>query len=172
MTSQMQDFVTEQMQAFAGQAQQFGTDPLAAMREGVAYSADGLRSLEQPVRAAARSGVQLASLSHQTAQELIALQSQIVTATLGEMAAGFERAAQAKDLAALVSAQADVLRLSAERLVNDANRAMQIFAAAGRGLQQVGADTYEQVAKPAAEQVARATRARTSAKTARKAKAA
>ena len=34
MFNQVQDFVTEQMQAFAGRAQQFGTDPLTAVREG------------------------------------------------------------------------------------------------------------------------------------------
>ena len=151
MTSQMQDFVTEQMQAFAGQAQQFGTDPLATVREGMAYSVDGLKSLGQPVRAVAHSGVQLSSLSHKTAQELIELQSQMMTAALGEMADGLERAAQAKDLAALVSAQAEALRLSAERLVNDANRAMQIFTAAGRGMQEISVETYEKVARPAAK---------------------
>ena len=172
MINPMQDFVTEQMQAFAGQAQQFGADPLAAVREGVAYSVDGLKSLEQPVRAAAQSGVQFTSLSHKTAQELIELQSKMMTAALGEMAEGLERAAQAKDLAALVSAQAEALRLSAERFVNDANRALQIFTAAGRGMQEIGAETYEKVAKPAAEHAARATRARASAKTARKTKAA
>lgn len=138
MFSQMQDFITEQMQVFTGQAQPFGTDPLAALREGVAYSVDGLRSLEQPVRAAARSGVRLTSLSHKTAQELIELQSEMMASALDEMAAGFERAAQAQDLAALVNAQAEAWRLSAERFVNDANRAMQIFAAAGRGMQEIG----------------------------------
>jgi phasin family protein len=147
MFSQMQDFMTEQMQAFTGQAQPFSTDPLAAVREGVAYSVDGLRSLEQPVRAAARSGVQLTALSHTTAQELIELQSDMMASALGDMAGGFERAAQAQDLAALVSAQAEALRLSAERLVNDANRAMQIFAAAGRGMQEIGVATCETVAR-------------------------
>jgi phasin family protein len=151
MISQVQDLVTEQMQAFAGQAQRFGTDPLAAVREGVAYSVDGLKSLEQPVRAAARSGVQVTSLSHKTAQQLIELQSEMMASALGEMAEGLERAAQAKDLAALVSAQAEALRLSAERLVNDANRALQIFAAASRGMQEIGVETYEKVAKPAAK---------------------
>ena len=172
MINQMQDFVTEQVQAFAGHAQQFGTDPLATVREGMAYSVDGLKSLEQPVRAAARSGVQLASLSHKTAQELIELQSQMMTAALGEMAEGLERAAQAKDLAALVSAQAEALRLSAERLVNDANRALQIFTAAGRGMQEISVETYEKVARPAAEQAVRATKAKASAKTPRKMKVA
>lgn len=149
MISQMQDFVTEQMRAFTGQAQQFGTDPLAAVREGLAYSVDGLKSLKQPVRVAARSGVHLSAVSQKAFQDMIGLQSEMVTSTLTEIAEGLERAARAKDMAALVSAQADALRLSAERLVNDTNRAMEIFAAAGRGVQQVAVETYEKVAKPA-----------------------
>jgi hypothetical protein len=91
----------------------------------------------------------------------------MMTAALGEMAEGLERAAQAKDLAALVSAQAEALRLSAERLVNDTNRALQIFTAAGRGMQEISVETYEKVARPAAEHAVRATKAK--AKTPRKA---
>lgn len=171
MFNQFQDFVTEQMQAFTGRAQQFGADPLTAVREGATYSADSLEALKQPVRVAARSGVQLSSLTHKTAQELIELQSHIVTSSLTEIAEGLERVAQAKDFAALVSAQSTALQRSAERLASDANRAMEIFAAAGRGVQQVATETYEKVAKPVAV-APRAGKARGARKTKAKAKAA
>jgi phasin family protein len=148
--NQMQDFVNEQMQVLAGQAQQFGTDPLAAMRQGLAYSVDGLKSLEQPVRLAARSSVQLTEVTQKALEDLIHLQTEMVTSALNEVAAGFERAAHAKDAAALVGVQSDALRASAERLVNDANRALEIFTTASRGVQQVATQAYEQVAKTAA----------------------
>ncbi len=148
MLNQVQDYMNEQFQTLAGQAQRFGADPLAAVREGMAHSVGGLKSLRQPVRAAARSGVKLSALTHETAQELIQLQSQMVTATLTEMAEGLERVAQAKDFGSLVSAQADALRQTAERFVGDANRAVEIFTSAGRGLQGVVVEAYEKVAKP------------------------
>lgn len=164
MFNQMQDYMNEQMQAFAGQAQQLGADPLAAVREGIARSAGGIKSLRQPVHAAARSGVQLSALTHETAQQLIELQSQMMTAALTEMAEGIERASQAKDFAELVTTQADALRQSAERLVNDANRALEIFTTAGRGVQTVAVETYEKVAKPAVQSTPHAAKPRRSRK--------
>ncbi len=168
MFNQFQDFVTEQMQALTGRAQQFGADPLTAVREGVTYSAGSLEALKQPVRVAARSGVQLSSLTHKTAQELIELQSQLMTSSLTEIAEGLERVAQAKDFAALVSAHSEALQRSAERLANDATRAMEIFASAGRGVQQVATESYHKVAKPVE---AVAPRARKTRRTTPKAKA-
>jgi phasin family protein len=73
----------------------------------------------------------------------------MVTSSLTEIAESLERAAEATDLAAFVSAQAEAARRSAERLAGDANRAMEIVATAGRGMQEVVAETYEKVAKPA-----------------------
>ena len=171
MLNQVQDYMNEQIQTFAGQAQRFGADPLAAAREGVAHSVSGLKSLRQPVRAAARSGVKLSALTHETAQELIQLQSHMVTATLTEMAESLERAAQARDFAALVSAQADSLRQSAERFVNDANRALEILTTAGRGVQTVAVEAYEKVAKPAEQPAPQAAPHTAKPRRSRKAKA-
>lgn len=160
MMSQVQDFVSEQMQALSGQAEQFTKDPFAAAREGFGYSVEGLKALQEPVRVAARSGVQLSSLSQKSLQQLIELQSDAVTATLSEIAEGLERAARAKDMAALVSAQAEALRLSAERMVSDANRALEIFTTAGRGTQQIVTETVEKLAKKPVEHVARTAKAK------------
>jgi phasin family protein len=171
MFNQVQDFVTEQMQAFAGRAQQFGADPLTAVREGAAYSADTLETVKQPVRLAARSSVQLSSLMQKTTQQLIELQSDMMTSSLTEIAQTLERAAEATDYAALVSAQAEAARKSAERLANDATRAMEIFLAAGRGVQQVAAETFEKAAKPV-ETATRARKPRGTNKAKAKAKAA
>jgi phasin family protein len=171
MLNQVQDYMNEQIQTFAGQAERFGADPLAAVREGMAHSVSGLKSLRQPVRAAARSGVKLSALTHETAQELIQLQSHMVTATLTEIAESLERAAQAKDFATLVSAQADALRQSAERFVNDANRAVEIFTTAGRGVQTVAVEAYEKVARPAEQAAPQAAPHTAKPRRSRKAKA-
>lgn len=168
MFSQVQDYMNEQMQAFVGQAQRFGADPLAAVRDGMAQSVDSLKSLRQPVRTAARSGIQFSELSHKTVQELIELQTKVTTAALTEIADGLERASQAKDFAELLTVQADALRQSAERVVNDATRALEILTGAGKGAQELAVETYQKVAKPAEEAAARATKPRRT----RKAKAA
>jgi len=169
MFNQMQDFVTEQMQAFTGRAQQLKDDPLTAVREGVSYSAETVEAFKQPVRFAARSSVQLSSLAHKTTQELIELQSHLMTASLTEMAESLERVAGATDFASLVSAQADAARRSAERLANDANRAIEIFATAGRGMQEVAVETYQKVATPAEVITPRARKTRRTAKSKTKA---
>jgi phasin family protein len=165
MLNQMQDYMNEQMQAFAGQAQRLAADPLTTVREGIAHSASGIKSLRQPVSAAARSGVQLSAVTHETAQQLIELQSRMMTAALTESAEGIERASETKDFTAFVSAQADVLRQSAERLVSDANRALEIFTTAGRSVQTVAAEAYERVAKPAVRSAPHAAKPRRSRKT-------
>lgn len=159
MINQVQDFISEQMQAFTSQAQQFGSDPLASVRDGVSYSVEGLNGLKQPVRVAARSGVELSALTQKTFEEAIELQSDMLTSALNEIAATLEHASRAKDLAGLMNGQAEALRASAERLVTDANRAMEIYARAGRGVQKIATETYEKVAKQA-EAAPRATKPR------------
>jgi len=146
MISQMQDFMNEQMQIFTGQAQKFGADPLEAVRESATYSADGLKSLKEQVRVAARSGVQL---SQKAAEELIGLQSEMITTALTEFAASLERAARARTLPELLSAQAEAVKANGERFLSDANRATAIFAEASRGVQKVATQAYEKAAKTA-----------------------
>lgn len=152
MLTQMQDFFAEQLEAFKGQVPTFDGEPLAAMRQGVTYSVEGLKSLERPVRIAARSSVKLSSVSQQAMQELIELQTDMVTSALTEMAAGLERVADAKDAVTFFDVQADAARARADRLVAGANRAMAIFTNAGHGVQQVIAEAYEQ-AQPVAKSV-------------------
>jgi len=149
MISQMQDFMNEQMQIFTGQAQKFGADPLEAVRESATYSADGLKSLKEQVRVAARSGVQLTEVSQKAAEELIGLQSEMITTALTEFAASLERAARARTLPELLSAQAEAVKANGERFLSDANRATAIFAEASRGVQKVATQAYEKAAKTA-----------------------
>lgn len=149
MISQMQDFMNEQMQILTGQAQKFGADPLVAVRESATYSADGLKSLKEQVRVAARSGVQLTAVSQKAAEDLIELQSEMITTALTEFASSLERAARAKTLPELLTEQAEAVKASGERFLSDANRATAIFAEAGRGVQKVATQAYEKAAKTA-----------------------
>jgi phasin family protein len=170
MINQMQDFMNEQVQILTGQAQKFGTDPLTGLRETLGYSVQGFESLKEPVRVAAKSGIQLSAVSQKAAQELIELQSGMLTAALTDVATSLERAASAKSLADLFSAQAETMKDSGERLVADANRAVGIFTDAGRGVQKIATQAYETVAKTgtAEPRAAKASRARKTKRASRK----
>ncbi len=155
MINQFQDFMNEQVQILSGQAQKFGADPFVAVRDSVAYSADGLKQLKEPVRFATRASLQLTALSQKTAEQLIELQSEMITSYLGEVASSLERAASAKSVAELLTEQTEAAKASGERFVNDANRAAAIFVEAGRGVQKVATQAYEKVVKTAEAEVAR-----------------
>ena len=103
----VKDFVSERVQGLAEQARELRTKPVENARKVAAKSADGIRGLREPVRAFARSGVKLSSISQSTAQSLIELQEQIVTSALTDAAAQLERAAATVSVTELVRDQRD-----------------------------------------------------------------
>ena len=163
MFNQIQDFMTEQTQALAGQAQKFRDDPVETVREAAVTSAEGIKSLKQPVRVIARSGVKLTAISQTALQGLIELQSEIVTSALTDAAVRLERAARADNVVDLLQEQAETLRATRDRIVDEANRAMAIFTHAGRDVAKVASQAYAKVVESDDE-------AAPAAKTTRKAK--
>ena len=171
MFNQIQEFMTEQTQALAGQAQKFRDDPVETVREAAMTSAEGIKSLKQPVRLIARSGVKLTAISQTALQGLIELQSEIVTAALTDAAVRLERAARADNVVDLLQEQAEALRATRDRLVDEASRAMAIFTHAGRDVRKVASQAYAKVVDTAEEElpVPRTPRARKTKRPARKA---
>jgi hypothetical protein len=145
MLNQIQDFVTEQTQALAGQAQKFRDDPVETVREAAVTSAVGIKSLKQPVRVIARSGVKLTAISQTALQGLIELQSEVVTSALTDAAVRLERAARADNVVELLQDQAEALRATRDRIVDEATRAMNIFRHAGRDVAKVASQAYAKV---------------------------
>ena len=146
----VKDFVSERVQGLAEQARELRTKPVENARKVAAKSADGIRGLREPVRAFARSGVKLSSISQSTAQSLIELQEQIVTSALTDAAAQLERAAATVSVTELVRDQAGVLRTARERIIEDMAQAVAILRDAGVDVRKVATQTYGQVrAKPA-----------------------
>jgi phasin family protein len=163
MISKVKDFVTEQSQALAEQAQKLGRQPVEAAREGAVKSAERIKALKDPVRALARSGVKLTAISQSTAQSLIELQADMVTSALTDAAAQLERAANTVSVRDLVRDQADVLKATRERIVSDITQAVTIFKDAGGDVRKVATHTYATVtgkgeAKPAAKKAKTAAR--------------
>jgi hypothetical protein len=145
MFNQIQEFMTEQSQALAGQAQKFRDDPVETVREAAVTSAEGIKSLKQPVRVIARSGVKLTAISQTALQGLIELQSEIVTSALTDAALRLERAARADNVIDLLQEQAEAMRATRDRIVDDASRAMAIFTHAGRDVRKLASQAYAKV---------------------------
>ena len=152
MINKIKDFVAEQSQAMAEQAQKLRKEPVQVARDAAVKSAERIKSLKDPIRTLLRSGVKLTAISQGTAQSLIELQAQIVTSALTEAAEQLERAARADNVMNLVRDQADVLRATRERIVTDISQAVAIFKDAGGDVRKVATQTYAKVAGKAEEE--------------------
>jgi hypothetical protein len=162
MIVEMQEFMNEQTQALAHQAQKFRRNPVGFMRKALVDSAEGFKSLKSPVRMVAHSGVKLTVVSQNALQGLIELQSEVITSALTGAATRFEHAAHAEDILELVRVQTDMLPATRDRIVDEATRGAAIFKDAGREVRKLALQTYGKVFEPVAKELpkAKATRAR------------
>jgi phasin family protein len=172
MASKIKNFVTEQAQALAEQAQKLRTQPVEAAREAAVKSAQRISAMRTAVRAMARSGVKLTAISQGTAQKLIELQEEIITSALTEASMQLERAARMDNVRDLLRDQSDVLRATRDRIVSDITQAVAIFKNAGGDLRKVATQTYSGVTSKAAPKAKKAPAKRKAKRARRKAKTA
>lgn len=151
MVVYLNEFASERRQVLAEQVHKFREQPVESMREVAVTSADGIKSLKAPVRAFAHSGVKLVAISQNTLQNLIELESEVVTSALTAAALRLERAAAAENVAYLVLEQAEMLGATRDRLADEVARAVEIFRVAGREVRKVGTHLYGQVFERAEE---------------------
>jgi hypothetical protein len=135
----------------AEQIVRFRDEPIETMREVAMSSAGGIKSLKTPVRSLAHSGVKLAAVSQNVVQNLIELESEVITSTLTAAAMRLERAAQAESVVDLVLDQMEMLGATRTRVVDHATRAVEIFKTSGRELRDVAMHAYEVVIKATEE---------------------
>jgi phasin family protein len=145
MITEMQEYVSEQTQALAVRARKFGKAPIKSARAVAISSADGIKSLKSPIRAIARAGVKFTAVSQSAMQSLIELESNMLTATMTDVATRLTRAARADGVVDMVRDQAETLRASGERIVSDATRAVEIVADAGQDIRKLATHAYESV---------------------------
>jgi predicted amino acid-binding ACT domain protein len=145
MVTRINEFASEQRQAFAEQVQKFREQPIESMREMAVTSASGIKSLKAPVRAFAHSGVKLTAVSQSAMRDLIELESEVVTSALTAAALRLERAVEAEDVVHLVLEQAEMLGATRDRIVDEVTRAVEIFRVTGREVRKVGTHLYGQV---------------------------
>ena len=144
----------------AEQIHRFRDEPIESMREVAMSSAGGIKSLKAPVRAFAHSGVKLATVSQNAMQNLIELESEVITSALTAAALRLERAARAESVVDLVLDQAELLGATRDRVVDHATRAIEIVKVSGRDLRDVARHAYEVVIKATEEKVPEVKKAR------------
>jgi phasin family protein len=149
MITEMQEFMSEQTQALASRARKLGKAPVKSARAAAVRSADGITTLKSPVRAISRAGVKLATVSMTAVQNLIELESDMVTSTMTDAATRLKKAARADGIVELVREQAETLRASGERIVGDATRAVEIVTDAGHDIRRIATQAIGSVAKVA-----------------------
>lgn len=166
MITQMQDFVADTTSALSGQVQKIRKESVETVREAVAGSAENLKSLKSPVRVIARSGVKLTVVSQTAVSSLIELQSDMLTSALSEAALRLEKAARAENVVELVRDQFGMLPATRARIVEDAQRAVEIFKVAGKDLKSVATHVYEVVIDTTEDKVPEVKSAKRKVKTA------
>lgn len=168
------EFLEEQTKGLAELAENLRKSRIAAARKAAMESAARIKSLNDRVRALARSGVRLTSISQGAAQSLIELQADIVTAALSDAAAQMERVAYTENVRDLARVQGEVLQAARQRIVEDIARTMAILKGAAGDVRKVAAPVRAAApAKPKkAVRRAAATRGRTKAKAKAKARVA
>ncbi len=160
MNVHIKEFRSERRRDLAEQMQRFRDEPIETLREVAVNSADGIKSLKAPVRAFAHSGVKLATVSQNALQNLIELESDVITSALNAAAMRLERAAKAEGVADLILDQADMLGATRDRIVDHATRAVEIFNITRRDLRGVARHAYEIAVKTTEEKVPEVRRAK------------
>jgi phasin family protein len=174
MIIEMKEYVAERGELLRGQVAKLRTTSVESVREAISGSVETIKSLKSPVRVIARSGVKLSTLSQEAVQNLIELQSEVLTSALTDVAARLERVTKADNLVELVREQIELAPATRARMVEDANRAVTIFKTAGREIRNVAVHAFETLAEKGKTEiaaVARPVRRKTAAKRARKAPA-
>lgn len=160
MIAHTNEFRSELRRDLSEQIHRLRDEPVESMREFAVSSADTLKSLKVHVRVFAHSGVKLAAVSQAAAQNLIELESEVITSALTAAAVRLERAAQAENLVDLILDQAEMLGATRDRIVDQATRAVGIVKVTGRDLRDVAQHTYERVVKMTEEEVPEVKRAK------------
>jgi hypothetical protein len=153
MVAHVNEFGSERRRDLLEQIHRFRDEPIETMRQVAVNSADSIKSLKTPVRAFEHSGAKLATVSQNAVQNLIELESEVITSALTAAAMRLERAAQAENVFDLVLDQTEMLGATRDRIVDQATRAVEIFKVTGRDVRDVARHTYERVIKATEEKV-------------------
>jgi phasin family protein len=164
MIVEVQEYVAERGELLRGQVRKLRDTSVETVREAITGSAESLKALKSPVRLIARSGIKLSAVSQEAVQNLIELQSEVVTAALTEVAVRLERATKADNFVELVREQIELTPATRDRIVEDATRAVTIVRTAGREFRDVAVHAFETLSVKSKAEVAKPARRKAAAK--------
>lgn len=175
MSAHLSEFIAEQREGLVDLMKSLRQSQVKAAREAARSSAERIKSLNQRVRALAKSGLRVNEVSHGAAQNLIELQADIVTSALTDAATQIERLSYTETARDFARLQAEVIMGARQRIVDELARAVTALKGAAGDVRK--AVVQRDAAKPAparkaARRVAKApAKAKANAKPKAKAKA-
>jgi len=165
MSAHLSEFIAEQREGLVDLMKSLRQSQVKAAREAARSSAERIKSLNQRVRALAKSGLRVNEVSHGAAQNLIELQADIVTSALTDAAAQIERLSYTETARDFARLQGEVMLAARQRIVDDLARAVT-------ALKGAAGEVRKAVVQPDAPKPAKARKAvRRRAKAPAKAKA-
>lgn len=147
MHTETDEFLDEQKKGLAEMARDFRKAQVAAARKATRESAVRIKAMNLHVRKLASTGVRLSSISQDTAERLIELQSEIVTSALDDAASQLQRIADTENVMDLARGQTEVLQATRQRIVGDIARTLKILKGAASDVRAVAKRTTQ--SKPA-----------------------
>jgi hypothetical protein len=164
MSAHLSEFIAEQREGLVELMKSLRQARVKAAREAARSSASRIKSLNQRVRALAKSGLRVNEVTHGAAQHLIELQEEIVTSALTDAAAQLERLSYTETARDFARQQGEVMQATRQRIVEDLARAVT-------ALKGAAGEVRDAVVRPAKAKSAKsATRARRGRKTPTRAK--
>jgi hypothetical protein len=164
MSAHLTEFIAEQRKGLVDLMKSLRQSQVKAAREAARSSASRIKSLNQRVRALAKSGLRVNEVTHGAAQNLIELQEDIVTSALTDAAAQLERLSYTETARDFARLQGEVMQATRQRIVDDLARAVT-------ALKGAAGDVRDAVVRPAAAKPAKTgTPARRGGKTPARAK--
>jgi hypothetical protein len=152
MSAHLSEFIAEQREGLVELMKNLRQSQVKAARDAARSSASRIKSLNQRVRALAKSGLRVNEVTHGAAQHLIELQEDIVTSALTDAAAQLERLSYTETARDFARLQGEVMQATRQRIVDDLSRAVT-------ALKGAAGEVRDAVVRPAAAKPARAGKA-------------
>jgi len=150
MSAHLSEFIAEQREGLVELMKSLRQARVKAAREAARSSASRIKSLNQRVRALAKSGLRVNEVTHGAAQHLIELQEEIVTSALTDAAAQLERLSYTETARDFARQQGEVMQATRQRIVEDLARAVT-------ALKGAAGEVRDAVVRPAAAKSAKST---------------
>jgi hypothetical protein len=151
MSINLSDLIAEQRKGLVDLMKNLRQSQVKAAREAARSSASRIKSLNQRVRALAKSGLRVNEVTHGAAQNLIELQAEIVSSALNDAAAQLERLSYTETARDFARLQGEVMQATRQRIVDDLARAVT-------ALKGAAGDVRDAVVRPETAKPARAGR--------------